>query len=340
MSDRVKHIPYLDGWRGLAILFVIADHFSRGAMGWAGGLGVELFFVLSGLLMADILFIKNGDKITFFVRRFSRVYPALFLFATALFVVSTILAGRGLPKNMALAPMEYFSGIAFFSNYYQVVTGSNSVLGHLWSLAVEEQTYFALAIIAWLAGAQPRKGALIFGSLALFAMLNGVFQTMAWRLPAEAVYWRTDVRSASILLSASIYLGIREWRFPPAVSLVAFVAGIATFVLLPNILRYTLGTALLALSINSIRDGFESFKAALSAPALRWVGLISFSLYLWQQPFYKVAERVNPLATPVLVVVTFGVAYCSYRLIEGPFRTFINNWWGKPERRSPPQSIR
>jgi len=85
-------ISALDGWRGLAILGVLFDHFVTKSGINLGRFGVELFFVLSGRLMAEILFVQKMP-LDFFLRRFSRVYPALFVFVLAMGLTSLALHG-------------------------------------------------------------------------------------------------------------------------------------------------------------------------------------------------------------------------------------------------------
>jgi peptidoglycan/LPS O-acetylase OafA/YrhL len=76
----LRHVAYLDGWRGLAIIAVLIAHFGPKSTAWMGALGVQLFFVLSGYLMGGLLFIKNVPLTDFFARRFSRVVPTFLLF--------------------------------------------------------------------------------------------------------------------------------------------------------------------------------------------------------------------------------------------------------------------
>src|SRR3954468_19104575 len=88
-------IAYLDGWRGLAILAVPIGHFVP-SLGQAGSLGVELFFVLSGRLMASILFEEKIPAEQLFAGRFSRIYPGLLLYCAAIFFVSVTAQGMGI----------------------------------------------------------------------------------------------------------------------------------------------------------------------------------------------------------------------------------------------------
>ena len=143
----MKHRPELDGLRGIAILAVLAAH--TGVPGFAdggGGAGVTLFFVLSGYLITSLLLAerdKNGrvDLRAFYVRRALRLLPAL----AAVLVVVVVLLLAGLAPAAAVADTNYaivIAGVvAYVANWVAVAGQSIGMLGHTWSLAVEEQFY-------------------------------------------------------------------------------------------------------------------------------------------------------------------------------------------------------
>src|SRR5450432_1881589 len=85
-----KTIPYLDGWRGMAIVFVLFSHFFGPGSGWAGAIGVTIFFVLSGLLMSELLFIRRVRLKDFFIRRFNRIVPLLWFFVACMVIYATL----------------------------------------------------------------------------------------------------------------------------------------------------------------------------------------------------------------------------------------------------------
>src|SRR5690242_20540314 len=91
----MTRVGYLDGWRGAAILSVLFGHFVTSQGLNLGRFGVELFFVLSGRLMAEILFVRQTPLKTFFPRRLARIYPALFVFAVVVFVVGWVTPFKG-----------------------------------------------------------------------------------------------------------------------------------------------------------------------------------------------------------------------------------------------------
>lgn len=341
----MQRITYLDGWRGLAILFVLLDHFGDIERFSFGSFGVELFFVLSGRLMAELLVVQAIPWRTFLWRRFSRIYPALFVFCTIMLVVSstrTIYPTYAPPVGWE----EYFAAIFFVMNYVFSRLGDPLTLDHTWSLAVEEHSYLLLALIVFAVsrltlGGQGKGGdtrrpapmiALAAACLGCVMMLSGLLQSLLTDQNEHVLYWRSDVRAASVLVSFSLYLAIRPLdrlrnggRLPTWTPTIGFLAAmILNSEMFPVWLRYTLGTLALALSVNTIDFASQSVRSLLSARGITTVGTLSYSLYLWQQPFYKFSDIIGPVAG---VAASVAAATGSYILIEKPSRAFLNRLW-------------
>ncbi|PXA96481.1 acyltransferase [Caulobacter sp. D5] len=332
MSNTVENrLQHLDGWRGLAILSVLVGHFVTTKWLNLGRFGVELFFVLSGRLMAEILFVKQVPLASFFPRRISRVYPALLVFCTIMFLAAPLLNGQGPDLK------QYLSAITFTANYAQGLVGRSPALDHIWSLCVEEHMYVLLGLVAlW---SRSRDGevpvATICFGLALAAMVNGLLQTLAGGGYNE-VYWRSDVRGASILLAAAFYLKLREeptgLLASPWAALVLGALGLVfSFDKVPDPVKYSLGTACVALSLCLAHRLPAVLLNLLQHPILIRTGLYSYSLYLWQQPFYKAGH--NAVSKLALLPIAIVVALVSFYLIEQPARRFLN---GLLERRLKP----
>ncbi len=314
-----KHLAYLDGWRGIAVIFVIAGHF------WiddfkpgVSTFGVDLFFVLSGRLMSEILFVKRTELPTFFFRRFSRIYPALFAF-----VVVTTLAFQG--TDISHGPVAALLALTFTINYAMVYTHPVALLDHLWSLCVEEHAYILLAGIAFLSRRRLFPVAALVIALGIAAMLNGIIRT---ELGASVLYthWRSDVSVAGIFIAGGLWLFLRNrqapWWVSPLALLIAVVAKGMPF----QVVSFGLSTAMLALSITTIDSAAPVFRKILSAKVLTYAGLWSFSLYLWQQPFYKL-YREGAAPTPLLLLAAVLVALVSFYLVEKPSRTALNRFF-------------
>ncbi|CDZ38633.1 acyltransferase [Neorhizobium galegae] len=311
-----KHLDYLDGWRGIAVICVIVGHFWLDDF-WPGAstFGVDLFFVLSGRLMSEILFVKRAELPTFFFRRFSRIYPALFAF-----VVITTLAFQG--TQISHGPVAAVLALTFTLNYAMVYTHPVALLDHLWSLCVEEHAYILLAGIAFLSRRWLFPVAALIIALGTAAMLNGIVRT---ELGASVLYthWRSDVSVAGIFIAGGLWLFLRNrqapWWVSPLALLIAVVAKGMPF----QVLSFGLSTAMLALSITTIDSAAPVFRKALSTKVLTYAGLWSFSLYLWQQPFYKL-YREGAAPTPVLLLAAVATALASFYLVEKPSRKALN----------------
>ncbi|WP_202321916.1 acyltransferase family protein [Mesorhizobium sp. 113-3-9] len=317
-------LAYLDGWRGLSIALVLIGHFFPIPGINLGVLGVEFFFVLSGRLMAEILFIERYPLKKFFKRRFSRIYPALLVF-----VIVAMIALSG--TFIAFKWKAALTALTFTYNYAGILVTRAGALDHIWSLCVEEHAYVILALISATVVSRNRVLPLLV-ALALLAMANGAVSYWVFKLDYEATYWRTDVHIASILLSASICLLKAEGRLPdvlkgPYVALAAAAGAVFLFVdAVPTPIHYLLATPLLALAVNALDFSSRIFSGLLSSWPMTTLGLWSYSLYLWQQPFYKFVyeQGSNPW---LMLAGAFACALCSYYLIERPAREWLNRNW-------------
>ena len=330
MKDR---LPILDGWRGIAVLGVLFSHYIYMRPVNLGRFGVELFFVLSGRLMAEILFVKRAELPRFFARRLSRVYPAL-----AVYVAAISLLSIALPKGGATAA-QLLSALTFTYNYADHFIGRAYALDHIWTLCVEEHTYILLGILALIARRFRLPIIATLSILAGLAMLNGAAQTMAGRDYYD-VYWRTDVRGASILCGAVAYLigrnftdrGLeRAGRLSPLVGAIGFALNLNA---VPDPLKYSVGTACIAFSLATIEHSAPSVVRALSSNRLTAIGLVSYSLYLWQQPFLQFSSGLASRVSLLPFAVTAALA--SYFLVERPARRALNKIISL--RRSSPQT--
>jgi peptidoglycan/LPS O-acetylase OafA/YrhL len=324
-ADRVKgarpgHIPYLDGWRAVAIGGVMIDHFVASTGINLGRLGVEMFFVLSGRLMAQILFIENSDLRLFYYRRFSRVYPTI-----AIFIVGMLAAAWFLHKPLIDA-VDVITSLTYTYNYVSILRYRTEVIDHLWSLCIEEHTYVYLGLLALIVRRSPRWLWILLATTIAANVIDGAVSTFFHHQDYYQVYWRTDVRMASILMGAASFMLKQRGRlrltgmWPTAMGLFGIVLNINA---IPDPIKYSVGTACLALAVANVDHADMFVRRTLSSALFVWVGLISFSLYIWQQPFalmrpHPVILRIFPLA---------GAAVCaiaSFYLAERPARRWLN----------------
>jgi peptidoglycan/LPS O-acetylase OafA/YrhL len=260
--------------------------------------------------MAEILFVQNTSLPAFFVRRFSRIYPALLTF-----VIMMLLVGLASITNAA-ATLSFT--INYTSAFHLLDEGS---LSHIWSVCVEEHCYVLLAGIAVLAARKHRATMAICISIALLAMLNGARLYVSGATGIHELYWRTDVRLAPVFLSAGLFLLLRAKQVHASLPLVAAGLSAPLFYFAPNpLLQYTVPTILLAFAVNTIDQAPGWVRKGLSLKPLTQVGAWSYSLYIWQQPFY-LAYRGDPRVLPAAI----ACALLSFYLIESPARRAIND---------------
>jgi peptidoglycan/LPS O-acetylase OafA/YrhL len=328
-----KHIPVLDGWRAFAILMLLWGH---GTRGWihlpfnSGFCAVNFFFVLSGFLITYRLLTDYSidDQIQFrkfYIRRIFRILPPALLY---LAVVSLL----GLLRVIPVWPGEVFSALLFSRNYVGIPPGqplgTGWFTGHFWSLAVEEHFYLLWPIALQLAKPKRAKWVAVGG-----IVLCAIWRYTAWNfgigsLPGAPFYFRTDIRFDALLIGSLLGIcyadsGVRNklsQLIPQRDTVIIF--GLYVWVLLrmfePADLKELFLVAGL-LAVTSLHpDSWVGIILQL-AP-IRWIGRISYSLYIWQQLFLTPGTR--PLGflnrTPVDIAATFCVAALSFYLVETP----------------------
>jgi peptidoglycan/LPS O-acetylase OafA/YrhL len=351
-SAQSHRLPYLDGWRGICIIMVLLGHFSPVHFIDLGSLGVEMFFVLSGRLMADILFIEKFPLKQFYIRRFSRVWPGLFIYTV--FCGAIFLRVHGF---LHVGFVAILAALTFTTNYKVIVFGQTQLLDHTWSLCVEEHSYIILGVLAFFLRKQSVKSAkyaILLG--AILASANGMIQSHFFLRSNSAIdpmheaylYGRSDIRCASVLFSAFIYLQMKERRwidFPSLIALSAFLIGVFTFSnSVPEQIQLLIGTICLSIAVSSLDMVQNKYRKLLSTRILMLFGTYSFSIYIWQQLFYKIFQdlRADGILTPMEGLIfrpAFVIGACafgmlSYYFVEAPARRYINKNWavGSAER--------
>lgn len=324
----------LDGWRGLALLGVLVDHFLSREILNLGRFGVEFFFVLSGRLMAEILFIRRARLGEFFFRRFSRIYPVLFVFAACLYLLSRVF------PDIQITTAAFSSVLTLTENYFSVLSMRTPDYDHIWSLCIEQHAYLILGLIAWVCRSRGWSPLHILTALILLAIVDGMISTWVFHLKYNKMFWRTDVRGASILMGAAVYLVLHDPARRPAFlrgASVPLVAGAAALLLnlnvVPDPIKYSLGTALLALSLATIEQAPAAVLAVLSSRALVAIGVVSYSLYVWQEPFAEIEDWTRRLLSLPLAL---AVGIASFFIVERPARRLLNRLWPHRRESRPP----
>ncbi len=317
-----SHMASLDGWRGLSLLLVFLGHFTT--LGDVASLGVELFFVLSGRLMADILILRREPIGIFFWRRASRILPVLWLYIAVVLIGLTAsgLYADGGRDSLAGA----WAAFSFTSNYVDA-EHITFFYDHTWSLAVEEHCYLALGLIAVLVARSRRRAATVAIIFAVLAIFNGLRLEDQFTAHDPYTYLRTDVRGASMLLAFAGRLLLYDRALPanlPGRGLVApglLIAGMLCM-MLPDALRYSVGTVLLIAAVNSVDTAQGAYRRLLEMPLIGWIGTMSFSLYIWQQPFYGMHR--NGVSVWLCLALAAACGLWSHYAVERPARRWLN----------------
>jgi peptidoglycan/LPS O-acetylase OafA/YrhL len=330
-KTELRRIDYLDGWRGLAIGFVLVAHFLPEArMGSGldfGRLGVDIFFVLSGLLMSNLLFIKRTKITTFYKRRISRVFPVYFVFVS-------LISGASYLFELSSEHENYFYNLLFLRTYYPVspdLWNTGMPIGHLWSLSVEEHCYILLSIIAVIRVLIGREYFLliILGSSSI--LLHYIY-TKFPNISPENFFLHTEINASHVLLSAGYFLVKEKFeRFvPPWLPIITFFLGIICYTnYVPWYSSWFISPFLLAFTVNHLDLTPKYIKSFLSIGPIRLLGIWSFSIYIWQQPFFIYLRNGEsfPYDNVLLLSISILIGVLSFYFFENPCRKYLNKKW-------------
>jgi peptidoglycan/LPS O-acetylase OafA/YrhL len=209
-----KHVPHLDGWRGLAIVLVLFSHFVDTELQRTGGFGVLLFFVLSGFLMSQLLFIKKVDLKDFFVRRFSRIAPTFWLYTLTIAVYAATVQ----PSIYRVPFGEIASTLTFLRTYIPAdrnIWADQWPIGHLWSLNVEEHFYVFLAVGALCCRRIRNDSSAVVFLLTSTATALAITFFYAANPPGGATPWHLRTECAALGLVAASALRITREQSSP-----------------------------------------------------------------------------------------------------------------------------
>jgi peptidoglycan/LPS O-acetylase OafA/YrhL len=367
--------PGLDGVRALAVLAVIGFH--EGASELPGGfLGVDVFFVLSGFLITDLLVARYTgtgrlDPARFWARRARRLLPAL----AVMLVVVTAAAAVIEPAQRGPLRLALLAAATYTSNWYQVLHhvsyfaaaaqfGAPAPLDHLWSLAIEEQFYLLWPVLLWLIVIRlPGRRARVVVALT-GAAVSALAMTVQYTPGGDpsAVYYGTDTHASALLIGTALALA---WPLrtlaaaPPVLARRIEAAGLAGLVVLAWAAGHFSGSdpavypaglllaALAAAALVAAAAGQGLIAAVTGWRPLRWVGIRSYGIYLWHWPVIALGTAlaapgaVSPWLWPVEIAVTIALAAASWRYVETPIlrdglRATVRRWLGLVAQASRP----
>jgi peptidoglycan/LPS O-acetylase OafA/YrhL len=334
MHEHPHRIPSLDGLRAISISLVLLSHLggtrhfpiptSVTDFFELGHLGVRVFFVISGYLITNLLLQELTKKnsihlLKFYFRRTLRIFPPYYVLLGILFLAQAC----GL---ITLAPRDALHTLTYTSNYYPE---RSWYVGHTWSLSVEEQFYLLWPAVLLLAGRRRALWAaavlVLFSPVLRLALyyfagrgypIGHTFETVADSIAVGCVLagaraWLKQQRLYERFLSS------RWFYFVPLAVLLA--SALYDRPRLYSFFGFTIMNVGIALCVDwCVTHDEGRVGALLNSRPLVFLGVMSYSLYLWQQPFLNKSSAAMVTQFPLNIILVGAAALASYYLIERP----------------------
>jgi len=362
LPEKGRYMPGLDGLRALSVIAVIAYHLD---LKWAPGglLGVGIFFVLSGYLITDQIIAqwkrsnKKFNLKDFWLRRARRLLPAMF--AMLAFVALWLI----LFDSSRLAALQggFVSAALYFNNWWLIFHqvsyfesfGPPSPIGHLWSLAIEEQFYFIWPIVLMiLLRIVPQRGKIF-----LLALIGAAVSAMAMAFiydpgtDPSRVYYGTDTRVFALLIGAALAVVGPSQNMTDKISrkarnILDLTGGIGLFIIVFMIWRtneyedslyyggFVLLSIISAMVIAVLAHPASRLARIMGCKPLRWIGRLSYSLYIWHYPVivltspYGATDASDGFRIFLQLGASLLPAVLSWKYIEEPIRNGqLKNLW-------------
>ena len=348
-----RYVPGIDGLRALSVLAVIAYHLN---LNWAEGglLGVGIFFVISGYLITDQIITqwerhRRLNLLDFWVRRARRLLPAM---VVMLFVVAIWLLIIE-PSRLFGLKGDFMSSLFYFNNWWLIFHnvsyfesfGPPSPIGHLWSLSIEGQFYILWPIVLIIVMKIARRRGKLIAWIMACAAVSALAMALIY-VPGtdpSRVYYGTDTRVFALLIGAALAVAwpsqkLNDKVSEPAQRVLDIVGGLGLILLLVlfnqvnefDDLLYRGGflviSLIAAVVIAVLAHPASRLGSIVGCKPLRWIGLRSYSLYIWHFPVIILSspnvstEESSMLRIIIQVAVSFLLAALSYKYVEEPIR--------------------
>ncbi len=349
---KLRQVPGLDGLRAIAVVAVIVFHLNPH---WLPGgfLGVDVFFVISGYLITSLILDEHRRRSTvslgrFWARRARRLLPALAFVLFAVTVTAALVARDALSQLQSDIP----AAIVYLLNWrlllshdsYVASFGRPPLLQHLWSLSVEEQFYLLWPPVLLILRRRMTRGRIAWVALAGAAVSAGLMAGLFH--PGgnpSAVYFGSDTHAEGLLIGCALAAAVPPWRMTASVTPTArrvlersgllalgvVIGGLAVLEF-DSTLTYRGGIVIVdvatAVVVATVAHPASRLGAGLARQPLRWLGLRSYSLYLWHWPIFMMTRPGSDLrwGTGPDVILRLGLtaaaAELTYRYIEQPWR--------------------
>ncbi len=359
-ASNADRLPSLDGWRALSILVVLAGH-SRNATAyppdwhavqrwfWDGDTGVQVFFVISGFIITHLLLKEAAASGTvslrnFYIRRFLRIVPAYAVFLAAVFVLTIV-------TTLHLDSGQWLRVLTWTSNFGMKVVPTP--VGHIWSLSVEEQFYLLWPLSFGLLFALRNKYAALVIVLMLPIIVAPISRVMFdHRIGGPLFTYYAFFSQADSLAFGCLLAIVRAHhgallsriltRRRLAIALVCVLAMVAPLVLhrlhvLKSLTvpfeKTSFGLAIAGLIALSLEFPKWGAFGLLNTTPMRYLGLWSYSIYLWQQLFWVSPSEFYGLETapwfmtfPYWLIPAIALGALSHYVVERPFLSLKDHW--------------
>lgn len=330
--------PSLDGIRAIAVLLVMAQH-----LGYvhAGGLGVDIFFVLSGYLITAILVFEFSATGTvslkkFYARRALRILPAVILL---LLVINIFVSIFQTNRQASAVRWDSLGALFYIANWLRAFGHDIGILGNLWSLSIEEQFYLFWPVTLLFLLSRRASGNFILLLIGIGIVLINVDRVYLYHgmESFNRIYNGLDTRADALLVGCALGLAGVDFLSRRILEILGLVgAAFVTYVLffgypVPSdfqvLLGLTIGGTLFALAVAFalaalLANSNNLFAKVLRLPPLVWSGRLSYGLYLWH--FFVFAFVAGSFGAyqariiPIQIAATFLIAALSYYLLERP----------------------
>jgi peptidoglycan/LPS O-acetylase OafA/YrhL len=337
-----SEIPALNGIRFIAVFFVIFYHLDLPY--FPGGHGVMLFFVLSGFLITWLLLKENAKTSTislgqFFKRRVLRIFPAFYAYwlIAGIFLIAT---RKVVPWNHAISAFFYYSNY-----FYAFNPESNNLFSHTWSLSIEEQFYLCFPFLFFLFKDNLKALIKTLGVIICSVWIWRFILVYGFDTPDSYIYCAFDTRIDHLLIGCFLAVALRErylTRFlefalknswMPVLTIILIVFSVSSGTVFDKY-KDTIGfiaepVLMSVLIVQLILFSSDFWWKWLDWRPIKYLGTISYSLYLYQQltlnPTTKVLSSLPMIIQMIgAICVTVIAASLSYYLIEKPFLRFRN----------------
>ncbi len=335
--------------RAIAVFLVIIYHF--GITWMPGGLGVLAFLVLSGFLITWLL-LKEDSKAgdisirNFYMRRVLRIFPAFYAYWFGV-VALLLLFRRAVPWGHA------WSAFFYMGDYYNaLVPGHESFVSHTWSLAIEEQFYLLWPTLLYLFRKDLARLTRFLSGLIVFVWVYRAFLHFGLRVSQSYIYNAFDTRLDQLFVGCLLAVLLKRgtltslWRFAcsraylPAITFALLAASTALQEAFGTGYRNVIGFAVepllvAVLLVQLVRLSSDAAWKWINWPWMRYLGRISYSLYLYQEMTLYPARRVfsnQPVVVQLMIAIlgTVLIATASYYFVELPFLSLKSKFGSLP----------